>query len=163
MQMNEIINRNIKTSLGSVQCKWLFLSATPLHSGANDIKSLDTYLCSHAREKDICKQPKCTNIRAKMEGSFDEKAPVDVVDILDDFLVRRPRQYIDANSKEYDKVAYRQYQTDGAQASGDAFASMVTALVQKHLVKRLSGKNNKFRQGDGAIAAKVSKGYRQAN
>ncbi|MFT5163026.1 MAG: hypothetical protein ACI9FJ_001607 [Alteromonadaceae bacterium] len=143
-------NTNIKASLGFKQTKWLFLSATPLHSGPHDIQSLDTYLCSHGRDDDtkVCVNNSCVNITSRMNGKPHSHEPENVVSILSEFLLRRPRQYVDKQSLQYNKVAYRCYQTDPAVANNDAFSSMVTALVQKRLVKSLAGKNNKFRQGE---------------
>lgn len=143
-------NSHIKLSLATKPSKWLFLSATPLHGGEGDIKSLDHYLCSHERDKTTheCANDSCVNIKARMEGTNKGQKMSDVIDILDDFLVRRPRYYNDSKNEEYDKVNYRQYKTDAAVATNDAFSSMVTALVQKRLVMSLSGKNNRFRQGE---------------
>jgi hypothetical protein len=143
-------NKHIKSSLGFKPNKWLFLSATPLHSGQSDIQSLDHYICTH--ERDIktheCVSKSCVNISASMKGTLKGQSKSDVIDILDEFLVRRPRHYSDADKQDYDKVSYRNYTTDAAIATNDAFSSMVTALVQKRLVKSLSGKNNRFRQGE---------------
>jgi superfamily II DNA or RNA helicase len=139
-------NTNLNYSLGSHLSQWLFMSATPLHNGKHDIKSLDQYLCPHKREKNRCTEEdsKCDQID-KAFGGDDGK---DVIDILDDFLVRRPRKYFDAEEKSYNKLKYRDYSRTPADARGDAFASMVTALVQKRLVESLKGGNNRFRQGE---------------
>lgn len=143
-------NRHLNLSLASKPNKWLFLSATPLHSGQSDIKSLDHYICTHARDRKTheCASKSCVNISAKMKGTLKGQSKTDVIDILDDFLVRRPRYYTDSANEDYDKVNYRNYKTDAAVATNDAFSSMVTALVQKRLVKSLSGQNNRFRQGE---------------
>ena len=143
-------NTHLNLSLASKPNKWLFLSATPLHGGQNDIKCLDHYICTHKRDSTTheCISDSCINIRAKMKGTLKGGSKADVIDILDEFLVRRPRQYRDYNSKNYDKVSYRQYGIDAAVATNDAFSSMVTALVQKRLVQSLGGKNNRFRQGE---------------
>jgi superfamily II DNA or RNA helicase len=139
-------NTNLNYSLGSHHSQWLFMSATPLHNGKHDIKSLDQYLCPHKREKNKCTEEdsKCDQIN-KGFGGDDGK---DVIDILDDFLVRRPRKYFDAEDQSYNKLKYRDYSRTPADARGDAFASMVTALVQKRLVESLKGGNNRFRQGE---------------
>jgi len=139
-------NTNLNYSLGSHLSQWLFMSATPLHNGKNDIKSLDQYLCPHKREKNTCTQgdPQCDQIDKALSGD-DGK---DVIDILDDFLVRRPRKYMDASDNAYNKLMYRDYSRTPADARGDAFASVVTALVQKRLVEALKGGNNRFRQGE---------------
>ena len=143
-------NRHLNLSLGSKPNKWLFLSATPLHSGQGDIKSLDHYICTHQRDSKTyeCADESCVNISARMQGTLKGQSKADVIDVLDDFLVRRPRYYSDSINENYDKVNYRNYKTDAAVATNDAFSSMVTALVQKRLVKSLSGQNNRFRQGE---------------
>ncbi|PKH08184.1 DEAD/DEAH box helicase [Moritella sp. Urea-trap-13] len=143
-------NRHLNLSLASKPNKWLFLSATPLHSGQSDIKSLDYYICTHERDSKTleCAIESCVNISARMKGTFKGQSKTDVIDVLDDFLVRRPRHYSDSANEDYDKVSYRSYKTDAAIATNDAFSSMVTALVQKRLVKSLTGKNNRFRQGE---------------
>jgi len=143
-------NTHLNLSLASKPNKWLFLSATPLHGGQSDIKCLDHYICTHKRDSTTheCISDSCINIRAKMKGTLKGGSKSDVVDILDEFLVRRPRQYRDSSSESYDKVSYRQYGVDAAVATNDAFSSMVTALVQKRLVQSLGGKNNRFRQGE---------------
>lgn len=143
-------NTHLNSSLGAKSNKWLFLSATPLHSGQSDIKSLDHYICTHERDAKTqeCSNASCVNISASMNGTLKDKSKMDVIDILDEFLVRRPRLYSDGSRESYDKVSYRNYTTDAAVATNDAFSSMVTALVQKRLVSSLGGKNNRFRQGE---------------
>jgi hypothetical protein len=143
-------NRNINLTLGSKPNKWLFLSATPLHSGQSDIECLDHYICTHDRDGKTyeCGVESCINIKARMKGKLEGQGKTDVIDVLDDFMVRRPRYYSDAVDNNYDKVSYRSYKVDAAVATDDAFSSMVTALVQKRLVQSLGGKNNRFRQGE---------------
>ena len=143
-------NRHLNSSLGAKLNKWLFLSATPLHSGQSDIQCLEHYICTHERDNEtkVCSNASCVNISAAMNGTFKDKSKMDVIDILDEFLVRRPRLYSDGSRESYDKVSYRNYTTDAAVATNDAFSSMVTALVQKRLVSSLGGRNNRFRQGE---------------
>lgn len=140
-------NTNINASIGKNKTKWLFLSATPLHNGPNDLKSLDTYICTHENnDGKACVNPECSQITANMEGI--DRDPQDVVDVMRQFLVRRPRTYTDHNRQKYNKSSYRDYTPNKISAANDAFASMVTALVQKKLVEALAGKNNRFRQGE---------------
>jgi superfamily II DNA or RNA helicase len=141
-------NVNIRHVFRTHVKKWLFMSATPLHTGINDIISLDNYLCIHSAGHDAakkcpaCEHVRCTRALQSMNGK------VDVVEILKAFLVRRNRSYQDANKAMYGKVAYRKYERVKVSASKDPFSAMTMALVQKRLVEALSGKNNKFRQGE---------------
>lgn len=137
-------NSNINRSLGQHKSQWLFLSATPLHTGKNDIKSLDQYLCWHKRDGGRCAEQhhKCDQITKELDKG------VDIVALLNDFLVRRSRKYLDKDKRAYDKLAYRQYAHEAKDARNDVFASMVTAMVQKQLVRTLDGGNNKFRQSE---------------
>lgn len=163
-------NSNINASIGQQQqTKWLFMSATPLHNGPHDIKCLDTYLCTHTmlkqqgkeQNKQYCQHQDCAHIARRLEGKNVDKK--DVMEILSDFLVRRPRKYNDNTNKQYNKVEYRQYQENAVVATDDAFASLVTSLVQKKLVSALAGKNNKFRQGEcssfESLASSVGKKF----
>src|SRR5690606_40009524 len=66
-------------------------------------------------------------ITAEMLGTLEPTtAPKDVIDVMERFLVRRPRKYIDATQQEYDKVGYRRYNDSASVATEDAFASIVT-------------------------------------
>lgn len=155
-------NTNINASIGQLDTKWLFLSATPLHNGPNDIKSLDTYLCNHDKtDNKVCTHQDCSLITAKLEGiGYDKK---DVVDVMSEFLVRRPRKYSDKNNEQYHKASYRDFKSSPVYASNDAFASIVTSLVQKKLVEALAGQNNRFRQGEcssfESLASSVGKRF----
>jgi hypothetical protein len=155
-------NTNINASIGKNKTKWLFLSATPLHNGPNDLKSLDKYICTHNTKKGKpCNNVECSQITANMEG-IDRKKQ-DIVDVMKQFMVRRPRTYTDHKDHQYNKSNYRDYKLGKVLAANDAFASIVTALVQKRLVEALAGKNNRFRQGEcssfESLASSVGKRF----
>jgi hypothetical protein len=147
-------NTNIRHIFRHYVHKWLFMSATPLHSGYKDIQSLDYYLCdkigNFAPGKNLCsgcqRPNKCTRATYRLESKSPEK--IDVVDLLKEFLVRRPRSYQDYNKDKYSKVQYRKYKRSKIAVAKDPFLALTMALVQKHLVKTLEGGNNKFRQGE---------------
>jgi hypothetical protein len=147
-------NKNIRHIFRHYVHKWLFMSATPLHSGHKDIQSLDHYLCDKIGDftpgKNLCsdcqRPEKCTRATYRLEGKSSEK--IDVVDLLKEFLVRRPRSYQDHNNDKYSKVQYRKYKRSKIAVAKDPFLALTMALVQKHLVKTLEGGNNKFRQGE---------------
>lgn len=141
-------NTNIRHVFRKHAAKWLFMSATPLHTGVHDIASLDNYLCMHEDGNDAVKKcPACGNTKCT-KARFQLKGKIDVVEILKGFLVRRNRNYQDATQKLYGKVEYRKYNRSKVAASGDPFTALTMALVQKGLVKALSGNNNRFRQGE---------------
>jgi hypothetical protein len=150
--------------------RWLFMSATPLHSTANDIRSLDTYLCrqptfagtaDEKRELQIPRdcgncgyQDSCSRItwqlRAQSEGTRD------VVPLLPNFMVRRTRTYADGENTLYGKIQYRKYERIRYSGANDPFLSLTMALVQKRLVGALAGKGNKFRLGECASFESLS-------
>jgi len=141
-------NSNIRHVFRSHAKKWLFMSATPIHTGSQDIASLDHYLCIHESGHESTKKcPDCGRLRCPQAG-YRLKRKVDVVDILKEFLVRRNRSYQDADLNMYGKVEYRKYDRNKIVASGDPFTALTMALVQKRLVGALTGKNNRFRQGE---------------
>lgn len=155
-----IFRRNVK--------RWLFMSATPLHSRASDIRSLDTYLCRRPAHKigenraveiprdcgDCQYQTSCSRmtwqLRAQPEGVRD------VVPLLPDFMVRRTRTYADRYNRHYGKIQYRKYERVRYAGSNDPFLSLTMALVQKRLVGVLAGKGNRFRLGECASFESLS-------
>ncbi len=143
-------NTNLRQLFRSHVSKWLFMSATPLHSGAGDICSLDAYICQwddgpgKAQHCTECpKRMRCPNTTYRYKVAQD-----DIVSILKDFLVRRIRTYVDRDNQRYTKVAYRRYERHSVDAAGDPFLALTMALVQKRLVSALGGRNNQFRQGE---------------
>lgn len=149
-------NTNLKLALGANSSKWLFLSATPLHSGPNDIKSLDHYLCKNHRIESAqagCQIAGCFNLQRQL-------AQKDVVHILDEFLVRRPQHYQDNDQSKHHKTDYRRYQKNPVDPSGDAFAAMITALVQMRMVETLQGNNNRFRQSECSSFESLARSFK---
>lgn len=145
--------------------KWLFLSATPLHSGENDIKSLDTYLCRQpdgygdvAACSDCSYRPNCTQATHRMRPTSANK--IDVVELLAEFMVRRPRSFKDGVQRPHGKISYRRYRRNAISAAADPFLALTMALVQKHLVQALNGHGNKFRQGECASFESLSTSVR---
>ncbi|PWK37681.1 DEAD/DEAH box helicase [Cupriavidus plantarum] len=153
-------NRHIARIFRGRAARWLFLSATPLHSGSNDIQSLDTYLCrteagapaDPARCRDCGHAGRCS--AAARQISLDK---TDVVDVLRQMLIRRPRTYADAGGRHYNKVMYRLYKPVSYDGASDPLLAMTMSLVQKRLVDVLAGKNNRFRQGECASFESLSR------
>jgi hypothetical protein len=129
--LRRIFRRNVQ--------KWLFLSATPLHSGSDDIKSLDAYLSQ---------QP--------VKAAAESQPGWDVVNLLQQMMIRRTRTYADHSGRRYGKVEYRQYDRVRHSGADDPFLAMTMALVQKRLVGALAGHGNKFRQGECASFESLS-------
>jgi hypothetical protein len=135
------------------ETKWLFMSATPLHSSSRNITSLDWYLCTrnggHSEGKacPLCASTNCLRAQHRLSHEVGQ-AKTDVVDLLHEFLVRRNRTYPDALGTPWGKVSYRKYQRVRVSAAKDPFLALATALVQKRLVRVLDGNNNVFRLGE---------------
>lgn len=143
-------NRHLKRILHRNARKWLFLSATPLHSRAADIHSLDNYLSQ---------QPVAAAMASaalEQGRQADDRPKWDVVQVLDTMMIRRTRTYADRNQQRYGKVEYRQYDRVRYSGTDDPFMAMTMALVQKRLVSALAGQNNKFRQGECASFESLS-------
>lgn len=150
--------------------RWLFMSATPLHSTVNDIRSLDTYLCrkpafsgteEEKRELQIprdcgdCNHHKyCSRITWQLRSQSEDAR--DVVPLLPNFMVRRTRTYADGENTRYAKIQYRKYERIRYTGANDPFLSLTMALVQKRLVGALAGKGNKFRLGECASFESLS-------
>jgi hypothetical protein len=133
--------------------KWQFLSATPLHSGRGDIQSLDVYLCNKPdgfKKGEHCgacdSKETCSRATYRMTKESPEK--LDVVDLLSEFMVRRPRSFKDGDTQLHGKIQYRRYERTAVSAGGDPFLALTMALVQKRLVHALDGGANRFRQGE---------------
>lgn len=146
-------NRHLKRIFRRNARNWLFLSATPLHSGAGDIGSLDNYLSQ---------QPVKTAMASLhlTHGAQEEQAKGrpkwDVVQLLNSIMIRRTRTYADRNRQRYGKVEYRQYDRVRYSGADDPFMAMTMALVQKRLVGALAGQQNRFRQGECASFESLS-------
>jgi hypothetical protein len=129
-------NQHIRQIFRSNAQKWLFLSATPLHSGSGDIKGLDAYL-DHEPVKAAPKE-------------------WDVVQLLQQMMIRRTRTYADHHNIRHGKIQYRRYDRVRYSGADDPFMAMTMALVQKRLVGALAGNANKFRQGECASFESLS-------
>lgn len=138
-------NRHILSVFSPHARRWLFLSATPLHSGTQSLACLDTYL----EPVGACT---CTpgyrspRIARRLRRGTQETQ--DVVEIMQEFMVRRIRTYEDADGTAYRKTEYRRYERVRTSAAADPFMALTMALVQKRLVVALDGKQNRFRQGE---------------
>ncbi|WP_207002095.1 DEAD/DEAH box helicase [Trinickia mobilis] len=160
--INQIFRRHVE--------RWLFLSATPLHSSTRDIRSLDTYLCRRVsvaeiggRERAVqiprdcvdCEhQARCGRITWQLDSQAGTKP--DVVELLGQMMVRRTRTYADSQDNRYGKIQYRKYERVRYSGADDPFLALTMALVQKQLVGALAGKQNKFRQGECASFESLS-------
>ncbi|MEI8348699.1 MAG: DEAD/DEAH box helicase family protein [Candidatus Omnitrophota bacterium] len=130
-QTNSVI---LKAFEGRVN-KWLFLSATPIHSGKENIQNvINRYACpKYIADSDLADTKK---LQIKMK----------------EFLVRRPREYFVRNSTDRDKLwakyKYRYHNEEESKIKNmSPMESLVMAVVQKNLVKILGGKNNRFKIG----------------
>ncbi|MFJ1254254.1 helicase-related protein [Cupriavidus sp. CuC1] len=153
--------------------RWLFMSATPLHSSAGDIRSLDAYLCRlpsrlNAEGKsaipgacgDCSHKARCSRATWTLDPKLGLK--VDVIDLLAEMMVRRTRTYADSQHQRYGKIEYRKYERVRYTGADDPFLSLTMALVQKRLVGVLAGKQNRFRQGECASFESLSTSVRRS-
>jgi len=126
-QGNSVLREALK---GNVN-KWLFLSATPIHTGRNDVKAqINEYVHpDFISDEDVANSDRLTRTMKR-------------------FLVRRPRKFvIDAvRNEERMKHQYRDHRKEPAK-SEEPLAALAMALVQKKLVTLLEGRNNRFRIG----------------
>lgn len=131
--------------------QWLFMSATPLHSGISDLASLDYYLCRRDFGKkelpyplqcDSCSERnRCSRVTARL------KREEDVIQILSGMMIRRPRAYLDGAGNRHGKRSYRHYQERPIAAADDPFVSLTMALVQKRIVAALQGRPGQVKNG----------------
>ena len=127
--------------------RWLFLSATPLHSGTQSLACLDTYLGPAAAGTCNC-TPGIQSPRIARRLRPGTPETLDIVEIMQEFMVRRTRTYEDAVGNKYPKTMYRRYARVRIDGAADPFMTLTMALVQKRLVGALAGSNNRFRQGE---------------
>lgn len=126
-QGNSVLRAALEGNVG----KWLFLSATPVHTGRRDVQTqVNEYVAPDFISDQEVDDPEA--LRRKMQK----------------FLVRRPRKFvIDPERKvEWVKHQYRDHLKKPAR-SEDPVAAMAMALVQKKMVPLLEGRNNRFRIG----------------
>ena len=128
-QTNQVLYEILKGNVG----KWLFLSATPVHSGPRDLANLlNHYPCSE---------------EVIPESAFEDEA--ELQETVRPFMVRRLRKYvIDDQGTEVAKSSYRVHESEAwAERVTRPFSTLAMGLVQKHLVRVLEGRNNRFRIG----------------
>jgi Helicase conserved C-terminal domain len=113
--------------------KWLFMSATPVHSGPRDLKEI---LNRYPGAGEVL-----TDADLEDEVALRKK--------LRPFLIRRQRRYaIDDGGTSVEKVFYRQHQEDEwASRVMSPLGTLAMGLVQKGLVPILEGRNNRYRIG----------------
>ncbi len=111
--------------------KWLFLSATPAHSGVKDIATV------------LNRYPGCGQV-------IDEAELNDLVRLqekLQGFMVRRPRAYV-VNGESLTKEQYRENkEQEWAEATPSALATLSMGLVQKRLVPVLGRRSYRYHIG----------------
>jgi ERCC4-related helicase len=130
-----ISNTLLRQILNGQVNKWLYLSATPIHS---EYRNIQTQINMYA-----------------LEGSKQFITEADISDYellqkkMKSFLIRRPRKYVvDATGTEMRKIDYRKHDLDNfAFSTPKALPTFSMALVQKHLVRILDGNNNRFKIG----------------
>jgi len=159
-------NEHIRLVFGRNVRHWLFLSATPLHAGEQDLHSLDAYLCHHAPvadENGKTVKPSipedcgsCTHAQRCSRVRWEAGRHGEVVDILHKLMIRRIRTYGGADRKRYAKIEYRHYAQVRHSGLEDPLLALTMALVQKRLVGALAGRNNRFRQGECASFESLS-------
>lgn len=143
-QTNEMFYTMVK---GRVR-KWLFLSATPAHSGAHNLE----YILNRYPYPCACSgNCSCMNPypeKAIPEGMLNQDDGYAALQQrLSDFMIRRPRRYNIAG-QEFRKQEYRQdRKEEWAESCHSPLATLSMALVQKRLVKVLDGQSNRFRIG----------------
>lgn len=128
-------NRVLFESLRGNVVKWLFMSATPAHSGPSDLpKVLNHY--------PDCGEPINPNLTEDLEALQCR---------LKDFMVRRPRRYrTDSVGNTVGKKEYRRHAYDSwkvADKNMNALSTLAIGLVQKRLVTILGETNNRYRVG----------------
>lgn len=143
-------NRRIGDIFRQRAKQWLFMSATPLHSGVGDLASLDYYLCSQDLSKKELPYPsqcqscsaknRCSRVTARLKRE-------DVVQVLSGMMIRRPRAYLDGAGNRHGKRSYRHYQERPIAAASDPFLSLTMALVQKRIVAALQGRPGQVKNG----------------
>lgn len=153
---NQCIARIFRGNAG----RWLFMSATPLHAGQHDIKSLDHYLCCKTAPDGDAAFPQacgsCGHAKQCSRAAWQLERNHDAQPLLKQMMVRRIRAYADGDRKEHFKTAYRHYEPVRYSGVDDAFYALTMALAQKQLAIALTGNNNRFRQGECASFESLS-------
>ncbi|MGC9196790.1 MAG: helicase-related protein [Syntrophobacteraceae bacterium] len=126
-QANTVLREAFEGNVG----KWLFLSATPVHTGRADVRN---QINSYAQPGFISDED-LTNV-----DSLTQK--------MKKFLVRRPRKFVinAENNEAREKHQYRDHREEPAKCE-EPLSALAMALVQKKLVALLDARNNRFRLG----------------
>lgn len=132
-QTNEVLHRMLKGTVG----KWLFMSATPAHSGACDIPTI----VNHYPGVDQLLDPGLVTDLPAMQHQMQR------------FMVRRQRTYRTGGTTRPTHVAKTEYRTHDLEhwavrdSDMSAVSTLAMAVVQKALVDILKAKGNKYRIG----------------
>ena len=127
-QSNSVLHDILK---GRVR-KWLFLSATPAHSGPKDIQTVLN------RYPDNSENP---------ITAADLQDLAKLQDKLQNFMVRRPRAYV-VNGQQLTKDRYRaDREKEWAVVSHSALSTLAMGLVQKRLVPILGKRSYRYHIG----------------
>ena len=130
-QTNTVLYEVLKSQVD----KWLFMSATPAHSGPKDIPTI------------LNRYPNCGTI---LEEELVEDLP-ELQRSLSDVMVRRQRRYQTKSPNEMlSKSEYRIHDLTRWQVTDKDMSTMSTlamGLVQKGLVEVLGCRNNRYRIG----------------
>jgi hypothetical protein len=117
--------------------KWLFLSATPAHSGVATLAAVLNHYPAHRQGGDL--------ITKTMMSGTDRY--VALQKLLSEYMVRRPRTY-DVGNTTLTKHDYRRDRKDALALTCDtALGALSIGMVQRYLVQALAQNNNRFRTG----------------
>ncbi|WZV78050.1 hypothetical protein AAFM48_08130 [Burkholderia pseudomallei] len=126
-QTNTVLSRLLKNRVDN----WLFLSATPVHSGVKDIA---TVLNQYAGQQELIPQACLTDLDLLKRT-------------LANFMVRRPRTFL-VDGKHIHKREYRVDDTESLKLRCENPLGLLSiALVQKHLARTMGARGGKFRNG----------------
>lgn len=129
-QTNDVLH-NILAGRGK---NWLFLSATPAHSGVDNIA---TILNRYPGKGELITQDKLAD-----DGNYKSLRQV-----LKQYMIRRPRTF-QIGKRTLHKTDYRHEDRESlAIACESPLGILSVALVQKRLVDLLEGRGNRFRSG----------------
>ena len=137
-QTNEVLFEALR---GHVN-RWLFMSATPTHGSLSDLPNVLNHY------------PNCDKVVLDPQLVNDPPA---MQDALQDFLIRRQRQYNTKNSSgekssvgKSGEEGYRNHDKEGWQVKDDDMSTLGTlamGLVQKGLDNVLQSRSNRYRTG----------------
>lgn len=117
--------------------KWLFLSATPAHSGVETLGAVLNHYPANRKGADL--------ITKDMMSGTDRYFTLQK--LLSEYMVRRPRTY-DVGNTTLTKYDYRRDRKDALALTCDtALGALSIGVVQRYLVQVLAQNNNRFRTG----------------